>query len=216
MTPQQSINSWEGKIDDTDGVPKGAVYQCVDRVKRHLNQVYGLPMLAYGNAADYWDHTNPLLLTKFERVPPQQLQPGDIPIFKRKPANGNGGHIGIAQNATLFQSQNYGTGNGDGKGLNRIRLAPIPYNDLLGILRPEGVPMQKTTKFMEDVCSRMATGSIPGPNYDYRWTNKDLTENNVNDMLVFWLDVAEKQPKPTGTCTDEERQLLDSLNKLYK
>lgn len=125
-------------IDRTLGDPQQYNYQCVSYIKEYLRQVFKMNPGAWGNAADYWDKTNPALLTKFDKVTGAQKR-GDIIMFQRERANFNVGHIGIVTKGGYFASQNYGSGNGDGVGLNAVREASIPQSKVLGMLRPKEV-----------------------------------------------------------------------------
>jgi murein DD-endopeptidase MepM/ murein hydrolase activator NlpD len=71
------------------------------------------------------------------------------------------------------------------------------YCHLSEILTKAGdkLVMDKITKEQENSLSIMQTGSMPGVNYDYRFTGKPLTQANLDAMLQFWA----KQPRPSST-----------------
>lgn len=128
-------NKWLGKRVDADGA---YAYQCVDLIKQYTLEEFGIQQGAWGNAADYWEKTHPTLLTKFDRISTRDIKQGDILIFKRSAANGNAGHIAVADSATQMLEQNGGAGSGTGTGSDAIRITNIPFNNLLGVLRPKG------------------------------------------------------------------------------
>lgn len=136
-----------GRVD-TDGVPKGKYYQCVDLVKRYMLDEFSVPYGSYGNAIDYWYRTAPAILRKFTKVAGSQVMPGDIVVLE---TNHNPiqrgmqpGHIGLAtgiQDGNTFQllEQN-GDGNGTGLGGGAIRVRTISKYRIAGILRPLTAP----------------------------------------------------------------------------
>lgn len=139
MNFHQFFNDWLGKRVDTDYYPRGRYYQCVDLVKIYVSQVAGLPILSYGDAVNYWTDTHPKLLEKFERIPTQHPKTGDIVVLHGKPGNPYG-HIGLAtgkHSGSFFEmlEQNGYTGNGLGKGKDRIRTRFIPEYRVMGVLR---------------------------------------------------------------------------------
>lgn len=133
-------NNWIGKRVDYDHV---YAYQCVDLILEYIKENYGLATGVWGNAIDYWTHTSPPLLTKFDRIQTTDCQQGDIVVLNG--VNGNPyGHIGIAvsqdaSNVTMLE-QNGATGNGSGTGGDAIRTRAIPKSRIAGVLRPKGAP----------------------------------------------------------------------------
>ena len=132
---------WIGRRVDTDGAPKGAVYQCVDIAKLFLNEALGVPYGAYGNAIDWWYHTASAVLAKTTKIATTNVEKGDIVIFRG--INGNPyGHIGVAtgnQTSSMVEvvEQNGSTGTGNGLGGNAIRTRYITKSRVPGILRPK-------------------------------------------------------------------------------
>lgn len=137
MTFDEYVNKWLGKRDDYDGVNG---YQCVDPIKRRLDEVDGIKAGSWGNAIDYWTSTRPEILAKFDRIAytGQLLQKADILILK--PLTTPYGHIAQATSPTQMLEQNGGTGDGSGLGTDAIRIRTIPFSrGILGILRPKEV-----------------------------------------------------------------------------
>ncbi len=136
-----------GQRVDTDGVPVGAVYQCVDLPKEYAKECFGLTPGAWGNAINYWTTTAAALLTKFTRVATQDVQAGDITILT-SPITPLG-HIGIATgnisggNFEMLE-QNGGTGDGQGTGTDAIRRRFISKTRIVGVLRPIPAPVVPT------------------------------------------------------------------------
>lgn len=135
------LSRWIGKRVDTDGVPKGAVYQCADLVKLYLNEVLGVPYGSYGNAIDYWNQPAQKVLAVANKIATTQVEKGDIVVFRG--INGNPyGHIGVAtgnQTSTTVEvmEQNGSTGTGNGLGGNAIRTRYITKSRVPGVLRPK-------------------------------------------------------------------------------
>lgn len=137
---------------DTDGVPKGEIYQCVDLVKRYMRDVHGLQYGSYGNAIDYWNQTAPAVLNKFTRVSGSAAQEGDIVVFKGNPGNSYG-HIGVAtgkktDSTVEVLEQNGATGDGDGKGGDEIRKRSISRDRVAGLLRPRKSIVKRTKRIV--------------------------------------------------------------------
>lgn len=136
-------SKWIGKRTDTDGIPQGAVYQCVDLVKRYMNEEFGLPLGSYGDAVKYWTNTASVILTKFDKISTTTVKMGDIVPLRpvdSLPSHA-AGHIGVAtgnQNATSVEilEQNGSTGGGSGTGADAIRKRYVPKTRILGVLRP--------------------------------------------------------------------------------
>jgi hypothetical protein len=140
MTYTQFKNKWLGKRVDYDHVYS---YQCVDLIKQYLSERFGIKAGSWGNAIDYWYHTNAAILKKFDKLSTSKARQGDIVIFKG--INGNPyGHIGVcdANVGTLSVNvntleQNGSTGNGSGTGGDAIRVRGIPRWRVVGVLRPK-------------------------------------------------------------------------------
>jgi len=145
MTYQEFEKKWLGQVTDTDGFPPEAKYQCVDLIKQYMHDLVGLPFGSYGNAVDYWNGTSPVVLTKFDRVPTQDVRQGDIVVLSGLRGN-IFGHIGLAtQNwdgSDTFEmlEQNGSTGNGLGQDKDRIRKRRIPRGRIMGMLRAKDLP----------------------------------------------------------------------------
>lgn len=129
---------WLGRRVDYDGVYG---YQCVDLIKQYLAEEFGLKPGAWGNAIDYWYHTNSNILTKLDRLSTSSAKRGDIVVLKG--INGNPyGHIGVADgdsgiiNVTILE-QNGSTGGGSGTGGDAIRTRAVPRWRVVGVLRPK-------------------------------------------------------------------------------
>jgi hypothetical protein len=140
MTYSGFKTKWLGKRVDYDHVYG---YQCVDLIKQYLNERFGIKAGSWGNAVDYWYHTNPTILKKFDKLSTSKARQGDIVIFKG--INGNPyGHIGVcdANVGTLSINvntleQNGSTGSGSGTGGDAIRVRGIPRWRVVGVLRPK-------------------------------------------------------------------------------
>ncbi len=127
-----------GKRVDTDGYPKGAVYQCVDLTKQYLIEEFKMKNQSYGDAKNWWLNTHPDILAKFNKKATPKV--GDI--VPLKPINGNPyGHIGIVDSFNgvnvVVLEQNGSTGSGNGLGGNAIRLRAIPRTRAYGYLSPK-------------------------------------------------------------------------------
>ncbi len=138
MSYQSFKAKYIGKRVDTDGYPKGAIYQCVDETKQYLIEEFKMPNKSYGNAKDWWLNTDPLILEKFNKKATPKV--GDI--VPLKPISGNPyGHIGIVDSFNsvnvVVLEQNGSTGSGNGLGGNAIRLRAIPRTRAYGYLSPK-------------------------------------------------------------------------------
>lgn len=167
MTFPEFLAKWTnpaGQRVDTDGVPAGEVYQCVDLPKEYARECYGLTPGAWGNAINYWTTTAPALLTKFNKIATQDVQAGDITILT-SPITPMG-HIGIATGGISggnfeMLEQNGGTGDGQGTGTDAIRRRFISKTRIVGVLRPipvePVVPMitlDQLTELYHDILQR--------------------------------------------------------------
>lgn len=131
---------WNGRRVDYDHVYS---YQCVDLILQYVKECYGLPTGVTGNAIDYWTHTSPTLLAKFDHLFTKNCQQGDIVVLYGLAGNPYG-HIGIcdSQDATNVKllEQN-ATGSADGLGRSAIGVwRDIPKTRIAGVLRPKYVP----------------------------------------------------------------------------
>lgn len=152
---------WLGKRIDTDGVPVGALYQCVDLIKQYAHEVFGVAFGAYGNAINYWTTTAAAILAKFDKIAGSGAQAGDIVVLNGLPGNPDG-HVGIATgniNATQVEilEQNGHTGNGSGEGEDAIRTRYVDRSRVAGLLRPKTAPSPVAAP------SAAATASAPQP-----------------------------------------------------
>ena len=175
-----------GSRIDTDGFPPKQPYQCVDLTKQYMLDCYGIPLGAYGDAADYWTDTAPIILTKFDKVSTTSFIDGDMIIWGDDAGNftGPAGHIAIWYQGQIY-NQNY---NGSGKvSFNKYFSAGFA-----GVLRPKETNVDKITKQQEQTCALMQTYSLPGKDYNYQFTGKPLTQDNLDKMLQFWSS----QPRP--------------------
>lgn len=117
-------------------------YQCVDLIRQYVYECYGLGTGVHGSAIDYWNKPTATLLTKFVKVPTQDVRQGDITVLS-SPVTPLG-HIGIATGnatATNFEmlEQNGGNGTGTGTGTDAIRTRYIAKGRIIGVLRPISV-----------------------------------------------------------------------------
>lgn len=132
---------WLGKRVDTDGVPRGRIYQCVDLIKRYMRDTKSVPFGSYGNAIQYWTNTHPNVLKKFTKVPGSNAKKGDIVVLKGLAGNPYG-HVGIATGRVTpstveILEQNGSTGNGSGLGNDKIRTRFVARARVAGLLRPK-------------------------------------------------------------------------------
>lgn len=123
-----------GKSFDYDGV---SGVQCVDLIKKYLNDVYGIKAGSWGNAKDYFKcylkHIP--LVENFELIKntPEFIPCfGDICVF-----DGRYGHIcictGVNGTTSKFQSidLNYGS--------KKVKIVTHNYTNFLGVLRPKNL-----------------------------------------------------------------------------
>lgn len=141
MNIRDFINKYLGKRVDTDGFPRGELYQCVDLIKEYVNKVYGVPLGSFGNAIDYYYNTHPNILLKFHKLTGVAPQEGDIVVLKGLGGN-KYGHITIATGhivGELYEAleQNGSTGSGSGLGGDSVRKRMIPLSRIVGVLRPK-------------------------------------------------------------------------------
>lgn len=143
MDYQDFQNKWLHKRVDTDGFPKGAIYQCADLVKQYMRDCYGVVYGAYGNAIDYWTRPAAAVMAKFDKIQTRDVRTGDL-----VPLSGLGdnpfGHIGIAtgaQTSTTIEvlEQNGSTGKGQGTRGDAVRKRFVPKSRVPGVLRPKAV-----------------------------------------------------------------------------
>lgn len=129
----QIIKKYVGKHIDFD---KAYWAQCVDLVRQHAKDT-GHPISTFGGSAlNGWLTGAPFVGTQWKRVTNTTTaipKPWDI-IFLDKTPNNPYGHTAIALagctgSKLVILEQNAGTGNGDGKGANKTRIAEIKYND---------------------------------------------------------------------------------------
>jgi hypothetical protein len=141
MTYNEFQSYWLGRRVDTDGYPAAGPWQCVDLVKKYMNQCFGVPFGAYGNAINYWTNTHPNILAKFTKVAGSGGQIGDIVVLKGLSGNPYG-HIGICTGGVSASSieileQNGATGTGSGLAGNAVRKRWVPRTRVAGLLRPK-------------------------------------------------------------------------------
>jgi CHAP domain len=132
---------WSGRSVDYDKVYSK---QCVDLILQYVYECYGLGSGIWGNAIDYWTHTSPPLLTKFDMVSTTDCRQGDIVVLYGLSGNPYG-HIGICDSqsggAVQLLEQN-AVGGGDGSGRNAIGVyRDIPKSRIAGVLRPKSAPV---------------------------------------------------------------------------
>lgn len=207
MTYEQFKNKWLGKRIDADGVYQ---YQCVDLIRQYIHELYGKPTSgAWGNAIDYWTHTNANVLAHFDRVAGTDARQGDIVIFHGTSGNPYG-HIGLVDgqngDSILTLEQNGSTGNGSGVGGDAIRLRWISKTRVAGLLRPKGGNMPVKLNLGE---ARILAEGILGRNRDEAHAgvyDADLKQNHAGRDLtneyIFGLwqsDEANKAAQRRGT-----------------
>ena len=124
----------KGKSFDYDGV---AGVQCVDLIKKYLNDVFGIKAGSWGDAKDYFKlySWRAPLVENFERIAntPEFIPCfGDICVF-----NGEYGHVcictGVDGTTSKFQSidLNYGS--------KKVKTVTHNYTNFLGVLRPKNL-----------------------------------------------------------------------------
>lgn len=193
---------WLGKRVDTDGVPKGAVYQCVDLIKQYAKEVFNLTPGSWGNAVNYWYYTAPVLFTKFDKIATTNVKKGDIVILKPVDSleRHKAGHITLAtgnQTSTTYEAleQNGYNGSGSGTGGNAIRTRNIVKTRILGVLRPKVVVPQPAYR-MPKINSRIQL--IP---VDLRTTYKNGTDTVAgrirvnNNSYIYFVRAYDKRYK---------------------
>jgi len=132
---------WAGNRIDYDHVYS---YQCVDLILIYVKEEFGLASGVWGNAIDYWTHTSPPLLTKFDKLATTDCHQGDIVVLYGLSGNPYG-HIGIcdSQGATtvrLLEQNASGSGTGTGKDAIGV-YRDIPKSRIAGVLRPKPAPV---------------------------------------------------------------------------
>jgi hypothetical protein len=148
MTYKQFESKWLTRTVDYD---KREGTQCIDLVKQYLDEEFGIKPGYWGNAVDYWNHTKPEVLAKFDRLVTTDTKEGDIVIFNGLVGNPNG-HIGIddGKSTTTMADvleQNGHTGNGKGTDPgDKIRTRAITKQRILGVLRPKSPAHLETVK----------------------------------------------------------------------
>lgn len=153
-----SYSSFEQKMlkaervnpDRTEG------FQCVDLIKQYLRDEFSIPLIPVASAKNYWEGTPEKILEKFDKLPIDNVRPGDIVPLRGLFGNDHG-HVGIATGKTTASAveileQNGSTGNGKGEGKDRIRKRFVPKDRLYGVLRAKPAP-----------------ASTPGGNHPYAW-----------------------------------------------
>ena len=138
MTKASDIKSFFaaniGKSFDYDGV---SGVQCVDLIKKYLNDVFGIKAGSWGNAKDYFKlySQHKPLVENFDRIKntPEFIPCfGDICVF-----DGEYGHIcictGVDGTTSKFQSidLNYGS--------KKVKTVTHNYTNFLGVLRPKNL-----------------------------------------------------------------------------
>lgn len=137
MTYLSFKNKWLAKRVDYDKV---FGYQCVDLIKQYLDDCFGIKAGAWGDAIDYWNNTNPILLKKFNKIKTTRVMKGDIVIIKPTLFN-RYGHIGIADKnyvgmvVTYLLLEQNGSGSGTGLGKDAIRVSVRNRRRIVGVLR---------------------------------------------------------------------------------
>lgn len=185
MTKQEFIKSHLGKACDYDGV---AGVQCVDLIKFYLRDCFGISPGSWGNAKEYWYHTQPILLSYFKKIPntPDFIpQYGDICIF-----DGEYGHICIGASAinggirtksgttSFFYSfdQNYNN-------TKACTLTKHSYKNFLGVLRPK--------YWCAEVDLNIRAGA--GTNYDVVGLMKKATIKQVISYKGNWAKIGDNE-----------------------
>lgn len=180
--------------------------QCWDLVELYAEKVLGIPKNPWAVtlnpnsvAKDAWlsFDKNPQLQKYFIQIPKGQQQRGDVNVY-----DGHGvyteGHINIELGGSVFE-QNADPDN------SPAHSGPRPTTYLLGSLRAKGATMDKITKEQESALALMQTGSYPGANYNYQFTNLPLTQANLDKMIGFWS----AQPRPAvAGITEQELEVV--------
>lgn len=154
----------------------GICGECVSLVNQYCWQVVNVPAQAWGHAYAWAQDSNPNR-AYFDKVP--SIQAGDVIVYGTDftPLYG---HIGVALGDGQILDQN-------GRIPRKVAVGAI-YNGYNAILRRKGSGgnMAKFTAEQEKVAALMATGSIPGPNYNYPFTVKEINSDTLNDLLNTW------------------------------
>lgn len=168
---------WLGSVVDADKVHG---FQCVDVVRQWLHEAAGLPTGgAFGNAIDYWNKPVAAVLAATDKVQTTSVKAGDIVVFRGLAGNSYG-HIGVAtgaQSATAVEviEQNGSTGNGMGKGNDRIRLRSITKTRIAGVLRLKTTAPTPTTDWV----------ILPGNNDTWRLYPEGLAPRKGNEKAML-------------------------------
>jgi surface antigen len=184
-------------------------FQCTDLIKQYAFEVFGLRAGTWGNAIQYWTDTNAGLLTKFHKVASDTPQQGDIVVLKtvgHVDYTGNG-HVGIAtgnnSNGVQILEQNGSTGNGEGKGKDRVRTRFVPQSRVAGLLRPNTVAVVTPVQPSPQGAAVLNTGNeqyeiiVPVPGYitSTQAANHDKPVVTVQPQMYY---VFSKRVTPNG------------------
>ena len=144
-------NSIIGKSIDIDKV---SGHQCVDVIHSYLKECFNIPVIARGNAKDYWnvydkDKTLKKYFYKIKNTPTLEFQIGDIVIWNMSPY----GHIAVATgngNTSKFTSI-------DGNwGSKRVKIVEHNFKNVVGCLRPKDLNtilyLNSRTYKLKDIC----------------------------------------------------------------
>lgn len=195
---QQFINENPKHIDE-DGY-YGA--QCWDLVAKYARVVVGCPKFPTGSggAEGLFRIAADPILQYFDKLPASQAQRGDIAVW---PASFSPpwGHTALVTgrnggNATLYE-QNGNNPGGDPYTATRS------VSGMSGVLRPKkgAIAMAKFTREQEQTAALMATGSVPGDQYNYQFTVEDISSQSLDKFLQTWLG------RSTTVTAEMEKQL---------
>lgn len=167
-----------GKSFDYDGV---SGIQCVDLIKKYLNDVFGIKAGSWGNAKEYFKSYSKRapLVENFERIKntPEFIPCfGDICVF-----DGEYGHVsictGVDGTTSKFQSidLNYGS--------KKVKTVVHNYTNFLGVLRPKNLyKVGYTATLLSNVYVRTAPSQSATPVKISNLTadaKRHLTQNSV-------------------------------------
>ncbi len=82
----------------------------------------------------------------------------------------------------------------------------LGWSEWIGRKQVIGGNMAKFTKQQEQTAALMATGSIPGENYNYPFTVQDITSDSLDKLLQTWQD------RMNIITTDMEKAVADGIS----
>ena len=190
-TPHEFFLDTINRKIDTDGVPKGQPYQCVDLFKYWLQHIQGVNIGSVcpqtGYAKDIWTCFDQLGLGQwFDKVPTNQMVDGDwaiwnsgsrscpqshVAMFRKDNGNGTGVFLGQNQSGKTYVSQDN-----------------IYYSGMFGALRPKIYHQPiNTSEKVDQILHKGSKVQIPGTFEVVDINVKDNTALVRIDGKDYWI-----------------------------